>query len=128
MKGSITDNGYFAAGGLSSPAQRLRTEVLTGARLRTTASPMRLVSAAPEVEYGGRTDNAVVELFVSHDFEDEQELTFSTHQYFVQFRDFDRNLDREKQTMSATYRALAALEKYDIFATLDLQVRADPHG
>lgn len=95
---------------------------------RAAGTTMRLVGAAPEVEYGGRTENTVVELFVGHEFEDEEDLSFSTHQYFVQFRDFDRNLDREKQTMSATYRALAALEKYDIFATLDLQVRADPHS
>lgn len=93
---------------------------------RAAGTAMELVSAAPEVEYGGRTESAVVELFVGHQLEDDEDLSFSTHQYFVQFRDFDRNLDREKQTMSATYRALKAMKKYDIFATLDLQVRADP--
>lgn len=58
---------------------------------------MRLVSVAPEVEYGGSTESAVVELFVGHQFENEEDLNFSAHPYFVQFRDFDRNLDRENR-------------------------------
>ncbi|MBB5159518.1 hypothetical protein [Saccharopolyspora phatthalungensis] len=87
---------------------------------------MSVVASAPEQEYGGRAATAVVEMFVGHDFEDDDDLPFSSHQYMIQFRDFEQDLDREKQTMWDAYRSISATGRYHLFATLDLQVRADP--
>jgi hypothetical protein len=93
---------------------------------RASGTTIRLLKSAPEIEYGGRMDTAVVEMFVEHDFEDDEDLPFSSHQYMVQFRDFGQDLHREKQTMWRVYRSLSETGRYNLFATLDLQVRADP--
>lgn len=75
-----------------------------------------------EVAYAGKRDRTVVEIELSHDFEDDNEIPMSQYPIVVTVRDLDNNRDRQENAARAILDKLRASQKYRLLLVFDLSV------
>jgi hypothetical protein len=103
---------------------------------RTTQSVVDDVSAAvgmpllrePAYEdeaYAGLCEDVMVELFVGHGYEDDDDMPLSSHPFMLRFRSLSRDAAAAQVVLRRVYAELEKAGDYSMFATYDLQYRLD---
>lgn len=76
---------------------------------------------ASTIAYGCVGDHSVVEIELSHDFEEDFGMRFSDYPILITVRDLDKNKEREEDTARALFARLTDLEGYRALLVFNLQ-------
>lgn len=80
-----------------------------------------------QVDYASHSDTAFVDLELSHEFDADRDMPFDRYPWLITVRDRDRDQERQQQSAREIFDALAAIGRYRLMLTHDLQRRLATH-
>jgi hypothetical protein len=80
-----------------------------------------LESPADGIVYGGSVDNAIVEVELHHDFDNDRDMTFSQYPMLITVRELESDKTREARIARNVFDRLAEAGGYELLLVFDLQ-------
>lgn len=80
-----------------------------------------------DYDFAGGSDNAKVQVELSHEFDDDYGIPFSQYPVIVTVIDLERKADREEAYARSIFRKLAESGKYSMLLVHDLSDLIDRH-
>ncbi|WP_433732067.1 hypothetical protein ACQP0C_08085 [Nocardia sp. CA-129566] len=81
----------------------------------------RLAEKQNDISFGGKAGGTIVEVEMSHDFEDEQDLQFESYPILVTIRNIDSNKISEESAARSIFEALQHIGGYHMILVFNLQ-------
>ncbi|MGY5311640.1 hypothetical protein [Nocardia gipuzkoensis] len=78
---------------------------------------------AGDIAYGGAADREIVEVEMSHQFDDDFGMSFERYPVVVTIRDIDSDKERELAFARSLFNALSQLGDYHLLLAFNLQRR-----